>query len=397
MKIIYKFLFVFILSTSVVQAETHTPLANPLKFSNLDTNQGVVNSSPQAKLGRALFFDTTLSEPAGIGCVSCHSNPRNAWTDQNKSIPTSRGALGLFGSRNAPTPMYSQYSPALQYNQFDDSYVGGLFWDGRASSLEAQAGGPVLNHLEMNNSSIASFVAKIRTKYLAQFEFIYGTGALDDDQVAFNYFVKSIAAFERAPVFNLFTSKYDAYLAGKTALTATELRGLQAFESPTKGNCATCHTSRPAADGSPPLFTDFSYGNLGVPRNPNNPFYKEISINPQGAAWVDNGLGLTTNLASQDGKFKTPTLRNIAQTGPYMHNGYFDDLPTLISFLSTREVKQLCPSIFVTANDAVKKRCWPVPEVSRNLDSNVGRLGLTDQDINDITAFLNTLTDGFTK
>ena len=131
-------------------------------------------------------------------------------------------------------------------------------------------------------------------------------------------------------MFSPFSSKYDHYLAGTVALTAAEQRGLEIFEDPARGNCAACHPSRPGADGAPPMFTNYGYANLGVPRYDNNLFYVQpATFNPDGAAYVDRGLGRTTDDPPQDGKFRTPTLRNIARTAPYGHNGYFNNLPLL--------------------------------------------------------------------
>ena len=142
--------------------------------------------------------------------------------------------------------------------------------------------------------------------------------------------------------------KYDHWLRGETELSEQELRGLKLFEAEDKGNCAACHPSRPAADGSPPLFTDFTYDNLGVPRNPENPFYSLPSdLNPDGFAFVDLGLGKTVNDPAQNGKFRVPTLRNVAVTAPYMHNGVFKTLFNVVAFYNTRDVAE-----------------WPAPEVS---------------------------------
>lgn len=164
-----------------------------------------------------------------------------------------------------------------------------------------------------------------------------------------------------------------------------------------KGNCAACHPSRPAADGTPPLFTDFSYDNLGVGRNPHNRFYQQSAqLNPDGRAFIDRGLGAFTKLASEDGKFKVPTLRNVARTSPYFHNGYFQTLRGVVDFYNTRDVKPACKNPFTDEASALIQNCWPVPESGENVNTEeLGDLKLNDQEVDDIVAFMHTLTDGW--
>src|SRR5262249_1237515 len=162
---------------------------------------------------------------------------------------------------------------------------------------------------------------------------------------------------------------------------------------PARGNCASCHPSRPGRDGSPPLFTDFSYANLGIPRYGNNHFYQQPPpMNPDGERYIDHGLMETVHDPAQDGKFRVPTLRNIARTPPYGHNGYFENLPFLIDFLNTRDIGSravgTCSRVSPTARCA-----WPGPEVPTTVDRRIGHLGLSDQDIADLVAFLSTLND----
>ena len=206
----------------------------------------------------------------------------------------------------------------------------------------------------------------------------------------------AIAAFERSPELAPFTSKYDAYLAGKARLAAAELRGLKLFEDEKKGNCAACHPSRRSQDGRPPLFTDFTYDNLGVPRHPGNPFYTQAKEhNPAGSGYVDLGLGAVVNKPSEHGKFKVPTLRNVDLTAPYMHNGYFTTLRAVVEFYNDRDVRRRCKSE-ATEAEAQQARCWPAPEVAANVNRDeMGRLRLNDREIDDIVAFMRTLTDGY--
>jgi cytochrome c peroxidase len=354
--------------------------------------------TPKVKLGGELFFDTNLSTPAGQSCASCHE-ARRAFTDPDKRIPTSEGVISeRFGSRNTPTAMYAAFSPEFHFDEEEGLFVGGQFWDGRAANLEEQAKQPFLNPLEMANPSRAAVVKKVRrAPYARLFEEVYGQGALDETERAYDLIADAIAAFERSPALNRFSSKYDAYLAGKARLSPKELRGLKVFEDPAKGNCAACHPNRPSEDGSPPLFTDFTYDNLGVPGNPDNPFYALPSkFNPNGRAFVDRGLGASVGSADEDGKFKVSTLRNIAVTAPYMHNGYFRSLRAVVEFYNNRDVKPACRHAMTRERAALRQGCWPVPEVADNVNQDeLGNLGLTDREMDDLVAFLNTLTDGY--
>lgn len=353
---------------------------------------------PKAELGRQLFFDANLSEPAGQACADCH-DPLRGFSDKDRGSPTSAGAVpGRAGPRNALTAMYADYSPAFHFDARAGLYYGGLFWDGRAASLEAQAKGPFLNPLEMANPDIATLIGKVRTAtYAPLFARVFGPDALDDPATAYDHLAAAIAEFERGPKLNRFSSKYDAYLAGRVKLTRQEAKGLALFEAPEKGGCASCHLSRSGPDGAPPLFTDFSYQNIGVPKNPSNPFYAlPPEFNPEGTAFVDLGLGGVLGQPTEYGKFKVPTLRNLRLTGPYMHNGYFRTLRGVVDFYNSRDRKPACPKPMLGESAALRRGCWPVPETSANLNTaQVGNLGLRDTEIDAILAFLLTLTDGY--
>jgi len=353
---------------------------------------------PKAQLGKALFLDRGLSTPPGQSCSSCH-DPATAFTDPDKSKPTSKGVIaGRFGSRNSPTAAYAAFSPAFHYDRADEVYVGGQFLDGRASLLEDQARMPFLNPLEMANPDKAAVVRKVRqADYADLFRDVYGPDALRDVNQAYDRIADAIAAFENTRLMNRFTSKYDAYLNKKVQLTPAESSGLKLFEDPAKGNCAACHPSQPGPDRAPPLFTDFTYDNLGVPRNPGNPFYRmPKQFNPDQWAFVDRGLGAALGQPSEDGKFKVPTLRNIAVSAPYMHNGYFASLRAVVAFYNDRDVKPACRGKFVDEAQALKDGCWPQPEVVENVNRDeLGNLRLTEHEVDDIVAFLETLTDGY--
>ncbi len=341
-------------------------------------------SPTAAQLGELMFNDQRLSTPPGQACADCHA-PSVAFRDPESDHSTSGGAIaGRFGARNAPTAMYARYVPPLRRDP-QRGWIGGLFWDGRANSLEEQAGRPLLEPLEMNNPDKAAVVEAVRrSSYAPMFREVFGPSSLDDVAQAFAHVTEALAAFERTATFAPFSSKYDRYLAGQAQLTFAERRGLAIFEDPARGNCASCHPSRPSGDGTPPLFTDFSYENLGIPRYGNSMFFiQPPALNPAGASYVDHGLANTVGDLAEDGKVRVPTLRNIARSGPYGHNGYFENLPYLIDFLNTRDG--------VSADPAVG--AWAAPEVTRNVDQRVGHLGLSAQDMADLVAFLATLTD----
>jgi cytochrome c peroxidase len=344
---------------------------------------GVAPLTPKEELGRRLFFDETLSTPPGQSCATCH-DPGFAFTNPAQDLPVSRGAIpGRYGNRNDLTASYAAFVPPLHKDPKENVWVGGLFWDGRANTLAEQAMGPPLNPLEMANRDHSAILERLRAlDYASRFADVFGPEALSDAERAYRFMAEAIEAFEKTKQFSPFSSKYDAYLRGGTELTAQELRGLVLFEAEDKGNCSACHTSKPGEDGTPPLFTDFTYDNLGVPANPENPFYLlPEDLNPDGFNFVDLGLGVTVKDRAENGKFRVPTLRNVSVTEPYLHNGLFKTLFTVVAFYNTRDVGP-----------------WPAPEVKENVNrEEMGNLKLSNQEVEDIVAFLHTLTDGWKK
>ena len=334
------------------------------------------------RLGKELYFDKNLSTPAGQACAACHE-PAAGFADPNRTLPVSQGVhKDRFGNRNSPSSAYAAFSPPFQFDAKEGVYFGGQFWDGRAKDLVEQAKGPFLNALEMANPDKAAVVSSVRkAEYASAFRAVFGEDSLDVVDQAYELIAQAIAAFEKSSEVNKFSSKYDLHLAGKASLTDQEKRGLALYESDQKGKCAACHPSKPTTENPKPLFTDFTYDNLGVPRNPQNPFYNlPREFNPDGAAFVDLGLGGVLKNSQHNGKMKVPTLRNIALTGPYMHNGVFRTLREVVEFYSTRDTDTK----------------WGKPEVAENVNTDeLGKLGLTSAEIDDIVAFLNTLTDGY--
>lgn len=335
------------------------------------------------QLGKFLFFDESLSTPEGQSCASCH-DPAVAFTDPESILPVSKGAVkGLFGNRNDMTVSYSRHVPPLHYDSVNQEWNGGLFWDGRANNLIEQAMGPPMNPLEMANPDTLAMALKLRSlDYAGKFEEIYGSGALADPGMAFYHMADAVAAYEMSREVNPFSSKFDLWKRGEATLTDQEQRGFMLFAVESKGNCIACHPHTPMEDGTPALFTNFTYDNLGVPPNPENPFYQlSGEHNPDGYGFRDLGLGGFLNDPAENGKFRVPTLRNVAITAPYLHNGVFKTLFQVVAFYNTRDVAP-----------------WPEAEVTGNVNRDeMGDLGLSIQEMEDIVAFLGTLTDGWVE
>jgi cytochrome c peroxidase len=403
------------------------------------------------QLGKSIFFDENLSINQNQSCAVCHT-PEAGWTGPDSGI-NAAGAVyegsidGRFGNRKPPSSAYATSSPVLHYviEKKEAVFVGGNFWNGRATGemlgnpAAEQAQGPFLNPMEQALPDAACVVYRVcnpvvPADYPVVFEDIFedacdivwpadidevcgNEGEMvdlsDDDKInvemAYDNIAVAIATYEGSPESNAYTSKFDYYLAGMVDLTKEEKMGLNMFKG--KGKCANCHTLDPGPNGEPPLFTDFTYDNLGVPRNPENPWYLADEIfNPDGYDWIDGGLGdfLSSRLdyaqyASENlGKQKVPTLRNVDKrpdpefVKAYMHNGYFKDLRRVVEFYSTRDRKPACPDPFTTDEDAQFMDCWPEPEVAANVNTKeLGKLNLTDKQIDAIVAFMKTLTDGY--
>ncbi len=366
----------------------------------------------EEELGKAIFFDKSLSIKNNQSCASCHA-PNVGWTGPvpgiNKKGSVYFGSVRTrFGNRKPPAVAYAGDSPPLYYDADEEVWIGGMFWDGRATGwvlgdpLAEQAQGPFLNPLEQALPDASYVVNRVcNSKYSSLFKTVYGEDICSSVPEAYNRIAQAIAAYERSSEVDQFSSKYDAYMAGEVELTPKESRGLQLFRGE-KAMCADCHVE--------PLFTDFTYDNLGLPRNPQNPFYFEPEWNPEGLAWVDSGLGgfLKSAGFGEDfyleawGKMKVPTLRNVDKrpgngfVKAFGHNGYFKSLEGIVHFYNTRDVKPVCPDEFTTEKDAIAQGCWPRPEVIENVNMDeLGNLELTPAEEDDIVAFLKTLSDGY--
>lgn len=333
-----------------------------------------VQLTPAQLLGKKLFFDTNLSNPPGQSCATCHM-PGNAFADP-EGLPVSRGAIkSKFGHRNSPTIAYAAFSPHFHYDSVEEAYIGGLFWDGRANTLSEQAMIPLMSHFEMNNTSEKAVVDYVKSSpYANLFKTVYGPKSFDNVHKAFERIADALEEYEETVEVSPFTSKFDYYKKGLVKLTAQEERGLKLFNDEKKGNCAACHPSTPDPITGAILFTDFTYDNLGVPANP-----KLIELDKDYK--MDCGLGSVVKCLEDEGKFKVPTLRNIDRTAPYFHNGVFKTLEEVVRFYNSRDV------------DTLK---FGPAEVNRNVNKDeLGNLGLTEDEVKDIAAFMRTLSDGY--
>jgi cytochrome c peroxidase len=382
--------------------------------------------TPNEELGKSIFFDNNLSYNSNLSCAACHA-PESGWTgplaDINAGGAVYEGSIaGRFGNRKPPSSAYATPSPILHFviEKKEALFIGGNFWDGRATGEKLgnpaadQAQGPFLNPLEQALATPADVVLRVcGAGYGYLFKQVWGEEVCDPANVAMAYdaIALSIAAYEASPEVNAFTSKYDHTFKGQAKLTKREQRGFALFRG--KGKCHRCHIS----NGQQALFTDFTYDNLGVPRNPENPFYMEPNFNPAGYDWIDEGLGafLETRMdyfpyaEANLGKQKVPTLRNVGKGSceaepdnedcivkAYAHNGYFKSLKGIVHFYNTRDVKDQCEDPFTSEADALVQDCWPEPEVAANVNiDELGDLGLTPEEEDAIVAFLMTLSDDF--
>jgi cytochrome c peroxidase len=356
--------------------------------------------SPSAQLGQLIFRDTSLSASGRQACISCHDPAAGHASANRLAVQLGGAAMDLEGSRNAPSIRYLNTNQAFRFAA-DGTPTGGFFWDGRATSLAAQAAGPFLNPVEMANASAAEVVARLaRASYAPQFSALYGADIFSRPDDALARMTLALQAYQREDSdFHPFNSKYDAMLRGQAALSSAELRGLALFNAPGKGNCAACHPSAKGSDGSFPLFTDFSYDNLGVPRN------RALAQNND-AGFFDLGLCGRAELATRSdlcGAFKVPSLRNVALRGAFFHNGRFGTLKEALTFYVQRDTapEKWYP---LRADGTVDK----FDDLPLALHGNVNtseapynrRPGdapaLSDAEIDDVIAFLATLTDGWT-
>jgi cytochrome c peroxidase len=414
-------------------------------------------------LGKLLLFDKHLSVNQNEACSFCHT-PETGFTGPIQSLNSTTVAYPgsvrtRFSQRKPQSYMYAPFSPVLHYNSLQGDFVGGNFWDMRASGYRLQspsaeqAQGPITNPVEMGLPDSACLAYRLSiAPYRKLFEQVWGTDSFsiawpagvervcstpgppaDSDpypvhlsatdrqrsDYVYDAFGLAVAAYEASPQISPFASKYDFVQAGKGTFTPEEARGYALFRG--KAKCNECH--RDGGPGEEPLFTDFTASNLGVPRNSALQFYSEDApdklgyrANPQGESYTDLGVGYflrkLKSLSGQlnpnsrwiplapgfDGKFQVPTLRNVdMRPNPqfvkaYMHNGYFKSLKEVVHFYNTRDVLPVCKP----SDPGEKTTCWPAPEYPTNVNKRqLGDLKLTEQEENDLVAFLKTLTDDY--
>jgi cytochrome c peroxidase len=362
----------------------------------------VTPMSAAAALGEKIFSDATLSASGQMSCATCHA-PATAHAGNNPDlvVPAGGAALDIPGFRNAPALRYLNLVPAFFFDD-EGTPTGGFNRDGRANTLIVQAQRPLLGPHEMANATPADLVEKIKmAPYADEFRRTFGAAILDVPDAAFDRVLLALAQYQIEDAdFHRFDSKYDLFLAGRVALTGRELQGLALFNRPDKGNCAACHPSGRGTDGSPPLFTDFTYDNIGVPRNPAIPANAD-------STYFDLGLcgPFRTDLANRTdlcGAFKVPTLRNVAVTAPYFHNGRFKTLREVVGFYVRRDTNpdEWYP---LAASGSVNKFDDLPVQYHRNVNVTEApynrTLGqqpaLTPDEVDLIVEFLATLTDGY--
>lgn len=404
-------------------------------------DSAVPTLSASAQLGEQIFADKALSVSGQQSCATCHvaayafaADPSSDAPDHGLPVPLGGPNMDEPGFRNAPSLMYASFAPTFYFDS-DGNPNGGFFRDGRAATLADQAIQPFITPFEMANPDAESVIERLKGRpYLADFTALYGAEVLNDPATALQRMGQALAAYEtESTEFHPFTSKYDYWLKGQATLTAQEQRGLALFNDPSKGNCAACHPSTSGDGITPALFTDFSFDNLGLPRNvkiPSNnpataPAYTPINGNDGIETYYDLGIcgplrdNGTLNLSGICGQFKVPTLRNIARTAPYFHNGRFATLSQAIGFYVRRDTNP--DQFYPTAADGSVTKFNDLPSryggqftVNSNVPgSDAGYLGnvntseipynrkLGEQpalgagEINDMITFLCALTDGF--
>ncbi|MBI1218720.1 MAG: c-type cytochrome [Rhodobacteraceae bacterium] len=405
--------------------------------------------SAVATLGKQMFFDASLSASGAMSCAFCHT-PANHYGPE-PGIVVEQGGPGMDqpGFRTVPSLAYKSLTPtftigpenatseaaeAIPMQVAETSDVvpfsatsamaklvaanqapttaktgntsgnmvarGGMFWDGRSQTLQDQASGPLLASFEMANTDIPALATRIRASYGKPLGQLFGDQILSDDRMTVDEAAYALARFQvEDPSFHPFSSKYDAYLAGKATLSAQEAQGLKLFEDPKKGNCAACHLDKPDATGKPPLFTDFEFEALAVPRNPAIPANADPAYHDLGLC---GPLRTDATLAVNCGLFKTPTLRNVATRSVFFHNGVYTKLADTVRFYVLRDTQsdriypKAADGTVLAYNDLPAAYRGNIDRVDAPLDRHPGDPpALTDAEVDDIVAFLNTLTDGW--
>ncbi len=389
-----------------------------------------------AELGRLIFFDTSLSSSGRLSCASCHS-PQLAYGPPG-DLPVMRGGpqLSRPGVRAVPSLTYLERQPSFAIgpdNEENENVSiaqlvtlsrdavrvqktapqasrsaanmvpqGGLFWDGRADTLQDQALSPLLDPREMDGGSIDIVAAKLqRSLNAARFVQLFGSSVWSDPRLAVSEALFAVARYQIEDMsFHPYTSKFDFWLEGKARFTESEVRGYALFNDPAKANCAGCHADQPTRDGLPPLFTDHQFEALGAPRN------AALAVNAA-PGFFDLGIcgPYRRDMAADTqycGLFMTPTLRNAATRHAFFHNGVFSTLKQVLDFYDFRDTEP--QRIYPRGLDGTVEKFNDLPLAYRvnidvtdpPFDRKAGDTpAMTDADEDDIIAFLNTLVDGY--
>jgi cytochrome c peroxidase len=362
-------------------------------------------------LGQKIFFDPALSASGSLACASCHS-PEHAFGPPNAlAVQLGGNDMRQQGLRAVPSLTYLQAVPQFTEHYYesedegndsvDNGPTGGLMWDGRTDRGRDQARLPLFSRFEMDNESAVALTARVRSaSYASELRQIFGEHVFDDDEKTVAAIVEALEVFEQDyRLFYPYSSKYDGYLAGKVTLTAQEARGLALFNDPAKGNCNSCHRSERGKDDTPPQFTDYGLIAIGVPRNPDIPANAAAEFFDLGACGP-----LRTDLAGRNeycGLFKTPSLRNVAVRQTFFHNGLVHSLREAIAFYVERDTN---PGKWYPRD--TKGNLRKFDDLPTAYHSNINneppfgsragnRPALTATEIDDIVAFLGTLTDGY--
>lgn len=401
-----------------------------------DAQGDAPNLSLMARLGRSVFYDRRLSASGKASCSGCHSPAHHYGPAGDNSVAMAGPTMKMPGIRAVPTLEYGYRAPPFSIGPENEeiehvnlvkqarqakslSHVkkvagqsavsaaamvprGGMFWDGRASSLQSQAEGPLFSPFEMAAPSAQWVAGKLRTApYAHYFAALFGKRIFKDDEALVAKAMFAVGRYElEDPAFHPYNSKYDYYLNGMARLTPAEKRGLKIFEDKKKGNCAACHLDKVTPSGRPPMFTDYEFESLAVPRNLHIPANK----NPH---FHDLGLcgPLRKDLKEQTqfcGLFITPTLRNVATRRVFFHNGVYHNLHQVLNFYAKREADpgDVYPHNAqgkVMKYDDLPRQYWGnVDKFDEPFTLHQGQPpAMTQKEENEVIAFLKTLTDGY--
>jgi cytochrome c peroxidase len=357
--------------------------------------------STASLLGAKIFADASLSASGRQSCQSCHDFASGLAAPNALAVQPGGVNLERTGLRNSPSITYMRSEFAFHIDPVDGP-SGGFFWDGRESTLAGQASEPFTNPREMAMPNPASVVARLRdASYAAEFQAVYGADVFDDVATAYRRMTEALAAFETEDTrFEAFTSKFDAVQRGQAGFSAAEARGFALFTDAGKGNCSACHPSDVGEFGALPIFTDRTYDNLGVPRNPEIPANADPDYHDLGLC---NDAAIRASHPEVCGAFKVPSLRNVALRHSFFHNGRFHTLKDALTFYVQRDTN---PEKFypLKADGSVDK----FDDLPAQYRANVNQQevpynrhpgdapALSDAEVDDVIAFLGTLSDGYT-